>query len=244
MRFSVSGAIDAGDSYSYSYFIENPELAAAGALYNYLKMNGINVKGNYLSGKLPKDQNKIELCSKQRYLVDIISETLKNSDNYLAENIFKKIGASSGKMIENAKEAKTIISGLLNKYGLNGNDCVFYDGSGLSRRNKVNGETVVGFLNKIYKSDSKNILDTTLSIAGIDGTIKNRMQGTLAFNNLMAKTGTHKNVSGLCGIVKTLDGEHLAFSFIFNGNNIGEYKQIENRLGIILAEFFYFNKEQ
>jgi D-alanyl-D-alanine carboxypeptidase len=69
------------------------------------------------------------------------------------------------------------------------------------------------------------------------------MKYSLAQNNLRAKTGTHKNVSGLCGTVKTLDGENLAFCFIFNGPSVGLYKQVENRLGIILAEFFYFNRE-
>ena len=86
-------------------------------------------------------------------------------------------------------------------------------------------------------------MDTCLSIAGTDGTLRGRMTGTLAENNLHAKTGTHGNVSALAGVVKTLDGEPIAFSFIFNGSNVGVYKQIENQLGILISEFFYFNRE-
>ena len=179
----------------------------------------------------------------ERYLVDIISPTMKNSDNYYAENIFKIIGANSGKMRDNAKEAKQIILKVLDTINIPCIDCQFNDGSGLSRRNKVSAESVIKLLESTYYSPLRRILDTTMAIAGYDGTIRNRMVGTLAEQNLKAKTGTHSNVSGLCGIVKTLDGEPIAFSFIFNGANVGVYKQIENQLGILLSEFFYFNRD-
>lgn len=35
-----------------------------------------------------------------------------------------------------------------------------------------------------------------------------------------------------------MDGEELAFAFVFNGPNIGVYKQIENELGQILSEYY------
>jgi D-alanyl-D-alanine carboxypeptidase len=87
-------------------------------------------------------------------------------------------------------------------------------------------------------------LDSTLPVAGYDGTLRNRMIGTLAENNVHAKTGTHGNVSALSGYVTTLDGERLAFAFMFNGPSVGVYKTVENELGTLLAQFFYFNEEK
>jgi D-alanyl-D-alanine carboxypeptidase len=242
--FNVAGNIDAGDSYSYTFYIDNPEYVAAGSLLYHLKAAGIMVNGSYLEGAIPPPDKLIQICSKKRPLLDIISPTLKLSDNYLAEAIYKKIGSYSGKMIDNAKEAKGLIGRFLEKYSLNPEEHFLFDGSGLSRRNKITGKTVISLLSDLYKSDLKVILDTTLAIAGVDGTVKNRMIGTLAEDNLRAKTCTHKNVSGLCGIVHTLDGEAIAYSFIFNGDYVGDYKKIENQLGILISEFFYFNKEQ
>jgi len=50
-------------------------------------------------------------------------------------------------------------------------------------------------------------------------------------------------VSSLAGYANTLDGELLAFAFIFNGNDPGLYKQIEDAICETAAQFFYFNEE-
>jgi D-alanyl-D-alanine carboxypeptidase len=64
-----------------------------------------------------------------------------------------------------------------------------------------------------------------------------------AYNNLQAKTGTLGNASALSGYVKSLDGEVFVFSCIFNGPNIGLYKMTEDRIGSLLASFFYDSKD-
>ena len=246
-EFIVTGSIEAGNNYKYSYHISKPVSVSAGTLQNRLELNGIEISGK-LSEQSLKDaahQQPKLLAEVSRPLVQILSPLLKNSDNYLAENIFKMIGANSGKLKDNGKEARQIISLLLDSLKINCPDCQFNDGSGLSRRNRVNSLAIVNLIEKIYENNNiRAIFDTSLSIAGIDGTLKNRMTGTLAENNLHAKTGTHGNVSALAGVVKTLDGESIAFAFIFNGNNVGIYKQVENQLGILLSEFFYFNREE
>jgi D-alanyl-D-alanine carboxypeptidase len=243
--FQITGNIESGQTYSYSYFISDPVIVVAGTFKRILTHNGIVVNGTFGEKELKSSNNSKQylIAENERYLVDIISPTMKNSDNYLAENVFKIIGANSGKMRDNAKEAKQIILKVLDTINVPCMDCQFNDGSGLSRRNKVSAESVIRLLESTYYSPLRHILDTTMAIAGYDGTIRNRMIGTLAEQNLKAKTGTHSNVSGLSGLVKTLDGEQLAFSFIFNGGNVGVYKQIENQLGILLSEFFYFNRE-
>jgi D-alanyl-D-alanine carboxypeptidase/D-alanyl-D-alanine-endopeptidase (penicillin-binding protein 4) len=56
------------------------------------------------------------------------------------------------------------------------------------------------------------------AVAGVDGTLKNRMKGTPAEKNVHAKTGTIANSRGLSGYVTTQDGELLIFSFLINGH--------------------------
>ena len=69
----------------------------------------------------------------------------------------------------------------------------------------------------------------TLSIAGVDGTLRKRMVGTYAENNLCAKTGTLRNTSALSGYAFTKDGDQVVFSIINNGPNVSNFKQLENR---------------
>ena len=185
-------------------------------------------------------KNKInQIAEVNRPLMDLIYLTNKNSDNYLAETIFKMTGAYAGNHLNNGKSSKEKLKNIFNKYNIPCTDCLINDGSGLSRRNVV---TVDGILHLLIESKHLNFgneLDSSLSIAGIDGTLINRMKNSMAENNLRAKTGTLRNTSALSGFVQTQDDELLAFSFVFNGPSVGSYKQIENKLGELLANFKY-----
>jgi D-alanyl-D-alanine carboxypeptidase len=77
----------------------------------------------------------------------------------------------------------------------------------------------------------------TLPIAGVDGTIGRRMQGTSAEGNLRAKTGTLSAVTALSGYVQTLDGEWLAFSILMQSypGSSRLYRNVQDRIGAILA---------
>jgi serine-type D-Ala-D-Ala carboxypeptidase/endopeptidase (penicillin-binding protein 4) len=55
-----------------------------------------------------------------------------------------------------------------------------------------------------------------LPIAGVDGTIANRMKGTPAEANVHAKTGTVAQARSLSGYVTTADHHMLIFSFLCN----------------------------
>ena len=101
----------------------------------------------------------------------------------------------------------------------------------------MSAKTEVDLLTKAAQSDFAQQFHNSLSIAGVDGTLRRRMVGTAAHNNVRAKTGTLRNVSALAGYVTTRDGEKLCFSIIWNGGSVGSYKMAENMFAIALAEF-------
>jgi D-alanyl-D-alanine carboxypeptidase/D-alanyl-D-alanine-endopeptidase (penicillin-binding protein 4) len=55
-----------------------------------------------------------------------------------------------------------------------------------------------------------------MPIAGVDGTLRNRMKGTPAAGNLRGKTGTLRWANSLSGHVTTAAGERLVFSLMLN----------------------------
>jgi len=90
------------------------------------------------------------------------------------------------------------------------------DGSGLSRYNYVAPEAVAAVLWAMGHHASFDVFYRSLPIAGVDGTIQNRMRGTAAENNAHAKTGSISNVRSLSGYVTTRDGERLLFVLMAN----------------------------
>ena len=60
----------------------------------------------------------------------------------------------------------------------------------------------------------------SLSIAGVDGTLKDRMRGTAAAGNVRAKTGTLNVASSLSGYVTAANGQQLSFSLLMNGDPV------------------------
>src|SRR5690606_12533735 len=91
------------------------------------------------------------------------------------------------------------------------------DGSGLSRYNLVTPRNIVSLLVQMEKEKEGAAFYSALPIAGVDGTIKNRMKNTPAENNVRAKTGTFSIVNCLSGYVTTRDGQRLAVSILTNG---------------------------
>ncbi len=239
-KFNVRGYLYQNRNYSYRYFMQNPELVTAGALMNNLIANGIRVDGNIGIKKISTIKNKKLLIEFSRPLIELVNTANKESDNYIAETIFKIIGAYAGNRKDNAYKSISLENMIFDSLKINHSNCRINDGSGLSRRNKLTTDFLVNILIKSYYLPLGELFINTLPIAGIDGTLYKRMINSVAEDNLIAKTGTLRQASALAGIVTTMDGETLLFAFMFNGPYVYNYKMMEDKLGILLASFSYY----
>ena len=92
------------------------------------------------------------------------------------------------------------------------------DGSGLSRENLVTPRAIVALLEYDRKQPWGEAYFSTFPVAGVDGTLDNRMIGTSAAGRLEGKTGSVEHTQALSGFATTLNGEHLIFSLFDNHN--------------------------
>jgi D-alanyl-D-alanine carboxypeptidase/D-alanyl-D-alanine-endopeptidase (penicillin-binding protein 4) len=93
-----------------------------------------------------------------------------------------------------------------------------YDGSGLSRHNLITPSAVVQLYTYMAKqSKYSQAWRDSLTIGGVDGTLRNRFKGTAAAGNIRGKTGTIDQVSALSGYLTTAAGEQLVLSILVNG---------------------------
>ena len=88
--------------------------------------------------------------------------------------------------------------------------------------------------------DLQNFEDfyNSLSIAGIDGTLEDRMDSG-EYINFRGKTGTLNGVSSLSGYLTTKNDDELIVSMIFEFNRGGArtYRNIQDRIIAILNDW-------
>lgn len=239
---TVSGSPGANRTQTLYVPARSPELVAAGTLANRLRTGGIGHEGTIAAGVAPR--NARLLVAFERPFLEIASVVNKRSHNHYAEHVFKLAAALYGGAGSGADQGKAALLAALDSLDVQHKGAVFHDGSGLSRRNRVSARTQVDMLCAIAGQPYFNDFYSSLAIAGVDGSLRRRMIGTPAHDNLRGKTGTLRNVSSLGGYVTTSDGELLAFSMLSNGPRTGSYKSTENAAGSILAAFTYAPAEK
>ncbi len=222
----------------YVAYVKSPPLNAALVLMNKLKGRGIEVDGRAMKGVAPP--NTINLAESKILLKDLIRLINKHSDNFLAECLFKTIGAvASGNQGNSFYSTQAILSFLADN-GIYSTGTAVVDGSGISRFDQVTPGAIVGLLEKMY-FDLINFKDfyNSLSVAGVDGTLRHRLNNTFAQNNFHGKTGTLNGVCSLSGYLTTKTNDEIILSIFFDFNHGGEnyYRKIQDDIVQILADW-------
>jgi D-alanyl-D-alanine carboxypeptidase/D-alanyl-D-alanine-endopeptidase (penicillin-binding protein 4) len=73
----------------------------------------------------------------------------------------------------------------------------------------------------------------------VDGTLRNRMKGTAAANNVRAKTGTLSSATSLSGYLFTAAGERFVFSLMINNppRDLSPSARFADAVTVLLASF-------
>jgi D-alanyl-D-alanine carboxypeptidase/D-alanyl-D-alanine-endopeptidase (penicillin-binding protein 4) len=131
------------------------------------------------------------------------------------------------------------LKAFLKRNGISPEDVLLDDGSGLSRRALVTPNAIVQLLTVMSRHPQAGTFRAALPVAGVDGTLRNRMKGTAAENNLSAKTGTIGYVFTLSGYVNTAGAETLAFSLMLNASDADSRTSRDDldAIAVMLAEF-------
>jgi D-alanyl-D-alanine carboxypeptidase/D-alanyl-D-alanine-endopeptidase (penicillin-binding protein 4) len=140
---------------------------------------------------------------------------MKPSQNQIAEMLFRT-SALKATGTGRADSARAVVTRQIAQWGVPPMEAVVRDGSGLSRYDYISPRTAVRVLNAMRRAPTFQTYYDALPIAGVDGTIRNRMKGTPAENNVHAKTGSVAMARSLSGYVTTADHHMLIFSFLAN----------------------------
>ena len=199
--------------------VGNPTIWFAQVLRSRLLAQGIEVSGEAWDiddVRPPPDRTRAQLIFTHRSkpLRDIVQPLLKESINLYAESVMR-LNAARGQLPTN-DAALEGFGKRLAAWGIPADSQRQVDGSGLSRRSTISAETVLAVLQRMHDASGSSPFVAALPIAGVDGTLSDRLKNTPAAGNVRAKTGTMSNIRSLAGYAKTRDGETLAFVAMVN----------------------------
>lgn len=147
-------------------------------------------------------------------LKDLIAETNQESNNLFAEVLLKILAKELHQ--QNRIEA---LENALTKLGISSENYTLVDGSGLSRQNLITPEVLVKILTVMSEHHAQDIYKSSLSLAGVNGTLKNRLQNTELQNNFWGKTGNLSGVISLAGYLILPNQQVLTITIFVNNFN-------------------------
>ncbi|MCH9831417.1 MAG: D-alanyl-D-alanine carboxypeptidase/D-alanyl-D-alanine-endopeptidase [Actinomycetia bacterium] len=216
--------------------VADPARQAGQLFAKRLKKLGIKVT-SVKSGIAPSSASRLASVSSEPVSV-IVEEMLRDSDNDVAEILSHLVGKKTvgeGSFEGGARATKLILS----QSGVSTVGLSIFDGSGLSRQNKVTSETVADVLTEMVRGDQPQwaAIATGLPVAGRTGTLDSRFdtKKTKAGAGVVrAKTGSLTGVSALAGTVLDKSGRLLVF--VMMGNKVGSITNARDSMDLLAAK--------
>ena len=229
-RYRLRGTVAVGDSTVFELGIHDPRRAYAGALKDALRARGIVVNDptgrDYAPvhgpGVRPPGPPHLDTLAvlTSAPLRDVLPAVEKPSQNQIAEALFLTLGRE-GTGVGSGDSARRVVGAQLRAWGVEPErDAVVRDGSGLSRHDYVTPAALVRVLDAARRLPDFQAFYDALPVAGVDGTLRTRLRGTVAAGRVHAKTGSVDRARSLSGYATTADDGLLIFSLLCNNYTV------------------------
>jgi D-alanyl-D-alanine carboxypeptidase/D-alanyl-D-alanine-endopeptidase (penicillin-binding protein 4) len=220
-EIKVVGRIKAGEQPHVEYRrVAHPDLYTGWAFRELLVRRGIKLNGKVIRATVPTGAKAV-VSHYSAPLGVLARDVNKHSNNFMAEQVLKTLGAETVSRPGTWGKGVKAVSRFLESLGIHADQYKMTNGSGLYDSNRFSPTQIVTLLRNAYR-DFRYAADFvgSLAVAGADGTIGHRMEGSLAERYVRAKTGTLAGVSCLSGFAGGPGRAPLAFSILMN--DVGE----------------------
>jgi serine-type D-Ala-D-Ala carboxypeptidase/endopeptidase (penicillin-binding protein 4) len=195
--------------------IDDPALFFGHTFRALLEERGVKV-GRVRLGRAP-DGAQLLAVSQSDPLAEIVRRLNKTSNNFTAEQLLKTLGAEVKGAPGTWPNGVLAAEEFLAEVGIPRGSYVLRNGSGLNDANRMSARQLVTLLRAMWtRFPLQPEYLVSLPVAGRDGTIRWRMDGTQAAGRLRAKTGTLDGVVSLSGYVQEASGRVLVFAVLVN----------------------------
>ncbi|HEX5580925.1 MAG TPA: D-alanyl-D-alanine carboxypeptidase/D-alanyl-D-alanine-endopeptidase [Gemmatimonadaceae bacterium] len=218
--------------------VNEPAPFTAGAFHEALVRRGIAVEGGVRMGTTPKGADELASLPSPP-LAQLVSVMNRESVNHYAELLFRNAARGpDGSQVGSAETGDAALRHFFSeKLAAPVNALVAADGSGLSLLDRVTPRELTKLLGYAHAAPWGPAFHASLPVAGESELLRTRMRNTPAHGNLHAKTGTTDEVIGLAGYTTAVNGEVIAFTFIYNGTDRWQARSAIDAMGVTLSGF-------
>src|SRR6266852_4963729 len=223
--------------------IEEPALHAAATLKRLLEERGVKVGGAARARHEKAEPGGDPIVLAEHVSVplgDAVKLINKISQNVHAEMLLRTVARQSG-VWATPDELMKVPADFYTAAGIAPGDVIQTDASGLSRHDLVTPRAIVTLLSFAQKQPWFETYYASLPVAGVDGTLEDRMKNTPAAGRIHAKTGSVEHVRTLSGFAETPSGRRLIFSFLSNNQGGKSHEAADALTGLCVAMLEEFN---
>jgi serine-type D-Ala-D-Ala carboxypeptidase/endopeptidase (penicillin-binding protein 4) len=226
--------------------VQEPARHAATLLAKLLADRGVKIDGQIRAQHDPDPAGASRTVLSEHpsiRLGDSVKLVNKISQNLHTEVLLRTAARQSGRW-NDPEDLPKFPKEFYAKAGIAADDVVQTDGSGLSRQDLVTPRAFVVLLQYAQKQSWFPVYYASLPVAGVDGTLNERMKSTGISGRIHAKTGSVAHVRTLSGFAETPGGRRLIFSFLSN-NEVGKNHEVSEAIdGLCAAMIEEFDEKK
>ena len=193
--------------------MDDPALVAARAFRKALAAEGIKTAAG---ARLGTSSGEVLAEVQSPRVANLVAAMNRESDNFVAEMLLKALGAEVRGRGTTAAGA-VAVRDVLAERGVPLAGVRIADGSGLSALDRLTARALAALLISAWSDPAiRPAFVRSLPIAGVNGTLEDRMERAPARGNVRAKTGTTRQASALSGFVRS----RYVFAILQNGNPV------------------------
>jgi len=208
--------------------LDHPYSGFYGALKREMRRQGMELTGKLRLGTLPREARAL-MTHRSVPLKKILAKTNKKSNNLYARHLFLLLGARVYGEPGSRSKGSRAVRKILEERGILGSETVLDNGCGLSRRSRTTARTLQKLLHHAYRHYGWKWMET-LSIAGVDGTIRRRFRNTPVRRRAWMKTGTLKRAKNIAGYVRARSGRLYSVVILYNGQKRWQGALFQNQV--------------
>jgi len=143
-------------------------------------------------------------------LADVIARVNKHSNNVMARQLLYTLSAEVLGEPGTEQGGREVVTNWLNDNGLKFDTLIFDNGAGLSRESRMTARDMGAMLEFAWRQPYMPEYVSSLSLAGLDGTLRQRFDDSALDGNAHLKTGSLDHITAIAGYLQARSGRRFA----------------------------------